>query len=731
VCGCLGLLAGHGDAQRPDTVYIHRLSGSIDLDGMPSEAAWDSVPPLPLTVFAPVFGAPPTERTEIRVAYDDTYIYVSGRLYDSDPDGVRVNTFYRDQYSGDDVLGLVLDTYADHQTASWFSINPAGVRTDRAMSHDAESSQGSPMNETWNTFWDAATVRTPQGWFAEMRIPFSSLGFQDTDGRVVMGMAAYRVIARKNERQLFPAIPPSYGQFAFAKPSRFAPIVLEGIHRRQPIYVTPYALGGASRTFELDTVQAVYLRNADVTHEAGLDTRFSPTSNLELDLTANTDFAQVEADDQQVNLTRFSLFFPEKRQFFQERAAVFDFNLGDQDLLFHSRNMGLVDGRPIRVLGGTRLVGRVGGLDIGFINMETARHDTLPAENLGVLRVRQRVLNANSTVGAMLTSRLAADGRYNVAGGVDAVVRTLGDNYITFRWAQTFDDSLPERRLGSPSSSSLLARFERRNLRGFSYVEELTRSGPNYLPRLGFNLRNDVSKTETHLRYAWYKTGNAPYRSLTLTASSKVFLRNADHGTESAYVEPSASLELKSGRQVTLSLRENYESVEDTFDLSGGTPVPPGTYWSREAQIETTAPVSASFRPSLGLTVGQFYGGNRIALSASPAWNPSSHLELGVDYQFNRIRFLNRGLAADLHVARLRIQTAYDAHLSLSTFVQYNNAAHTASVNARLRYNFREGNDLWIVYDDALSSNRFELDPVPPRDLNRAFMVKYTYTFIW
>jgi Domain of unknown function (DUF5916) len=725
---CLVLPPAAATAQGPDTLYVRRLPRPLAFDGMPDEEAWDAIPPLPLTVFSPVFGAPPTERTEIRIAYDDRYLYVSGRLYDSDPSGIRVNTLYRDQYSGDDVLGVVLDTYADHQSASWFEINPAGVRTDQALSHDAEFSQGDPRNPDWNTFWDAATRRTRAGWFAELRIPFSSLAFQGAHGRVVMGMSVYRVIARRNERQLFPAIPPSYGQLAFAKPSQLAPIVLQGVHRHEPVYVTPYVLGGSSRAFDLDTAQAVYQRHATVPHEAGLDVRVSPTSNLTLDFTSNTDFAQVEADDQQVNLTRFSLFFPEKRQFFQERSAVFDFNLGDEDLLFHSRRIGLVNGRPIRVLGGTRLVGRVGGLDIGFVDMETGRHDSLPAENLGVLRLRQRVLNANSTVGAMLTSRLAAGGRYNLAGGLDAVVRTVGDNYVTLKWAQTFDDSLPGTRLGQLASSSLLARFERRNLHGFSYVEELTRSGAAYLPRLGFNLRGDVAKLETHLRYGWFGSGTAPFQSLTLTGSSKVFLRNGDGGTQSAYVEPSADVVLRSGREVSLTLSDNYESVTDTFDLSGGTPVPPGQYWFRQAQLQATAPAAARFRPTFGLTVGQFYDGTLVALSASPAWNPSSHLELGADYQFNRIRFPARGRATDLHLLRLRIATAYDAHLSLSTFWQYNNAAHTATVNARLRYNFREGSDLWIVYNDAASTDRLTLDPVPPADLRRALLVKYTYT---
>lgn len=712
-----------------DTLYVRRLTGPVIFDGMPDEPAWDEVPPLPLTVFSPVFGGAATERTEIRVAYDETYFYVAARMFDSDPDGIRINTYYRDQYSGDDLLGVLLDTYADHQTASWFVINPAAVRTDRALANDAEFSQGLPMNPSWNAFWDAATRRTPAGWFAEMRIPFSTLGFQDAGGRVVMGLSVYRMIARKNERHVFPAIPPSYGPIAFAKPSRFQPIVLAGVHRRSPVYLTPYGLGGASRQAVLDSTGSGYRFAGTRTREAGLDVRLSPSSRWSVDLTANTDFAQVEADDQQINLTRFSLFFPEKRQFFQERSAIFDFNLGDLDRLFHSRRIGLVQETPIRILGGARVVGRWGGMDVGALDMQSAAGGGQPAVNLGVVRLKQRIVNANSTLGAMLTTRLAADATSNVGLGVDAVIRTFGDHYLTLKWAQTADDSAGGK-LGDLDAARLLARFERRNLAGFSFVEELIRSGPRYLPRLGFNLRRDVSSSETRLRYQRFGSGRSRFRSLGVEAAGKVWVRHADGSAESAVIEPSVSAEFTNGGQLTVVPRTSYESVRDSFLLAGGTPVAPGEFWFSEVEVRYQAPMAASFRPTAGITAGRFYDGSRQAISLSPAWNPWSHLELGLDYQFNRLRFSGRKLAQDLHVARLRIQAAYDAHASLSTFVQYNSAARSASLNARFRYNFREGNDLWIVYNETAITERAGLVPEPPFSQSRALLVKYTYTLI-
>ncbi len=397
-------------------MHLVKLDGPIRLDGRLDETAWAAVPPLPLVMYSPTFGGVLTERTEIRVAYDDRYLYVGGWMFDSEAKKVRANTLYRDRYSGDDILALVLDTYDDRQTASWFTVNPAGTRIDRAVSNDAEfGGGGDPMNDNWNTFWDVATSQDSTGWFAEMRIPFSSLGFQDIEGRVTMGLIVYRVIARKNERQLFPAIPPNW-DLAFAKPSQAQQVTLDGVHSRRPVYLTPYALGGMSWQTRLDTAQSRYVRPSERTSEVGLDLRYSPTSNLALDLTVNTDFAQVEADDQQVNLTRFSLFFPEKRQFFQERSAIFDFNTGGSSRLFHSRTIGLADGNPVRILGGARLVGRAGTWDLGFLDMQTATRDTLDSENFGVLRLRHGIFNAYSTIGGMLTSRVTTTGQLQSCG---------------------------------------------------------------------------------------------------------------------------------------------------------------------------------------------------------------------------------------------------------------------------------------------------------------------------
>lgn len=722
--------AGLG-AQASDTLHLHRLTGPITLDGLSDEPAWAQVEPLPMTMYAPVFGQPITERTEIRVAYDDTHLYLGARMYDSEPQSIRTNTLYRDAFSGDDLIAIVLDTYNDHETAAWFVVNPAAARTDRAVSNDAEFTGGTfPMNADWNAFWDAATQVTAEGWFAEIRIPFSSLGFQDTDGRVVMGLIVYRFIARKNERQVHPAIPPNWG-LSWAKPSQARRIVMEGVYRRRPVYVTPYGLGGARRDANLPDGSPGYVFQHDATHEAGLDVRLSPASNLTLDLSVNTDFAQVEVDDQQVNLTRFNLFFPEKRQFFQTRAAIFEFSTGGFDRLFHSRHIGLVNEEPVRLLGGARLVGRAGLWDVGLLNMQTARSSTTPGENFGAARLRRQVLNQYSTVGSMVTTRIGDDGSYNVAAGVDASLRVVGDEYVTLKFARTFDGDHEGVPLPSLDAARIMARWERRNQIGLGYSAELIRSGQAYQPGLGFTFRHDYTSFEPRLRYQWLGGAGVPYRTLGLNANAEVYRRNADGTVESAAVEPGFQLELKGGAEISVDLRSTYESVSQPFDLAEGVFVPAGDYWFRSVNLRHMASRAASFRPTFSVAAGQFFDGTLVSIEATPAWNPSRYLELGVDYSFNAIRFPDRGQGADIHVGRFRIQAAYNIHLSLATFVQYNSAADLASVNARLRYHFSEGRDLWIVYNETVNTYRPEMSLRPPFSQARALMVKYSHTFVW
>jgi hypothetical protein len=277
--------------------------------------------------------------------------------------------------------------------------------------------------------------------------------------------------------------------------------------------------------------------------------------------------------------------------------------------------------------------------------------------------------------------------------------------------------------------SRLLLRWERRNQVGPGYAAELVRSGPGYQPGIGFVFRNDFTSLELRPRYAWLLGTRSAFRSVFIGAPAHAYWRNQDHSVESAEWSVQVGGELKTGENLQLSFRNSYESIRDGFDISGGASVVPGDYWFPQVEFGLEAARSASLRPTFQLGAGRFYDGNRIYFSARPAWNPTRYVELGLDYDYNRVRFPDRHEGLDLHVVRLRVQTALNVHLSLATLLQYDNADDAVGINARFRYNFQEGRDLWLVYNEALNTDRpLTVFPRLPGTQRRAFLLKYTHT---
>jgi len=720
------ITAPSGMAQETSTL-LTRLTSPVAVDGLSDEPAWQVVLPLPMTQYEPTFEGPMTERTEMRIAYDDAYLYVAARCYDRVPDGIRANSLYRDRLSGDDVFGVILDTFGDRENARWFWTTPTGVRGDLALANDGDSN-----NTSWNTHWDVATVQNDDGWFAEMRIPYSSLGFQHDGGRVVMGLIAYRYIARKNERHVFPALSPDR---SYATPSRAQDVVLAGIYSQRPLYVTPYALGGLGQTARLNGAGTAYHLDDEVTQDLGLDVKYNLTSNLTLDATVNTDFAQVEADDQQVNLTRFSLFFPEKRQFFQERSGIFGFGtLGfGADRLFHSRRIGLYEGAAIPIVAGARLVGRLGEWDVGLLDLHTARRAALalPSENFGVVRLRRRVFNPYSYAGGLVTSRLGGDGGYNVAYGLDAVVRLFGDDYLTVKWSQTFDDDVIEAE-GFRFVRAGLAQVQlnrRRNV-GLNYWFTATWGGPDFQPEMGFTTRRDFTELGWYVSYDWLLQGRTPWRAVSPAQfSGFVAWRNPDRSVESALLEYDTDFGWKSGAGVWADFEVHYENLRESLFFPEGTEVPAGSYWFFRHEGGFDMPPGGLFRADFDWGLAQFFDGRRLDLGVQSTWNASRFLELSGAYQVNFIRFPSRDQGFNAHIFRLRTQAALNTRVSTQAFIQYNSTADAVAANVRFRYNFREGNDLWIVYNEGLNMDRRRLDPVLPWTDRRTVLVKYTYTF--
>lgn len=707
-------------AQTP--VVLTRLTGPVSVDGQVSESEWRNVPPLPVTMYAPVFRGTPTQRTELRVAYDDDALYVSCRCYDTEPSGIRVNSLYRDRWNGDDALAIYVDTFNDKRNAKWFGVTPAGMRFDLLVSDD-----GNTSNDSWDAVWTSAAVTTPEGWFVETRIPFSTLGFRpQEDGRVVMGLTVTRLVARLGERVTFPEIDPAY---PFRRPSLARAVELRDVKSGKPLYVSPYLLGGAGRQF-IRAASGARERRIDRPAEAGLDVRFPFTSRLTLDATINTDFAQVEADEQQVALDRFPLFYPERRRFFQEGAALFDFVTAGGARLFHSRRIGLApDLHPVPILGGARLVGRIGAWDIGALDMQTGEDAGLDSRNFGALRLKRAVLNPLSSAGVFVTS-VRGGGSRNAGLGADASLRVTPNHVLDLKWAGTFDAR--DTHATSLGRRSLIdAAWERRTGRGLYYKAQYSRAGADYRPELGFLPRRDY--TAANVIANWYRFTDAhPYfRRVWPGALAFSTYRNAGGALESGQYAFWVQWDTKSGGGGWIEPKWFVEDVAAPFTIGRSITVPAGRYTFADVQVAYTMPSGQRVRTDVDARKGTYFDGTRSQVILSPTWNVNRHLELGGSYQVTSLRFATRGQAETIQLAGLRVRVALDVRASANAFVQYNSTTRQVDANLRLRYNAGEGRDLWLVYNEGVSTDdvRDDLGRPVPRSLSRTLLAKFTYTF--
>lgn len=712
-----------------DILDAHYLQNPIVFDGKVDEPAWQEVPLMNLLQQSPEFGKPGTEQSIIRMAYDKEYVYLSGQFILSDPAYYRGTTFKRDAMDGTtDFFGLAIDSYNDNENGLGFFTTPTGLRWDGTVFNDAQTEES--MSIDWNTFWDAATSRTADGWEAEIRIPWSSLRFQDNDGETVMGITCWWYVSAKNEVDIYPLIPNSWGSMSMWKPSQAQRFRFREVYAKKPLYLTPYVLGGYQENHELDEDHGVYNQLKDPRFEAGLDLKYSINSNLTLDLTANTDFAQVEADDQQVNLTRFSLFFPEKRQFFQERASIFDFSFENFNRLFYSRRIGInEDGDPVRIYGGARLQGRVGKSDVGFLSMQTAAPDPNAAsENFSVVRMRRQAINPFSYVGGILVNRTDFEGQYNRAYGLDAIIRVFGDEYLSAKWVQSFENG-KNNELWSLDPARIYLFWERRRYDGWAYNFAYSRAGNDWSPGLGFEERSTFNSFRGELSHGWLMGENS--KILRMRAFVKG-LRVTDFMTDriqSAQLEPGFQLDTKSGWGYQASVVPSKEYVSESFEL-GEADIPEGAYDFTQLQLLAYSPWGNLLGFFGNATIGQFYDGQLLSVSLAPRYKVSPHLNLEGFYQYNNGKFDERDQLFSSHLARVKLEFLMNTQFSASAYLQYNSLDDVFVPNVRIRYNPREGNDLYIVFNDLLNNNRQRELPHLPVSESRVLVLKYTYTFV-
>jgi hypothetical protein len=713
------------NAQEP--MRVPKISGKIIFDGVPDEEAWQQIPSLKLAMHTPVYGNEPTETSILKITYDNEYLYVSGKMYYKDPSTMRAVSKKRDYATfSSDWLGIIIDSFNDRKNAVSFFTNPNGVRSDATAKNDVMELDD--INFSWNTFWDTKTVINNSGWSAELRIPFSSLRFQVKEGVTTMGIIIFRYMAAKNEIVTYPSISPDY-PFSYWKPSLSSLVTFEGIKPINPVYFTPYITSGLSQVNEINGAGNSYKIKSTPKYDAGMDVKFSLTNNLTLDMTLNTDFAQVEADDQKINLTRYSLFFPEKRVFFQEKADVFDFSFLGGNNLFYSRRIGIWDGNPVRIYGGARLTGRVNKWDIGILDMQTAPYANNPGENFAVARTKKTVFNQNSFVGGMLTSRLGMNGTYNLAYGADAQFRVTGDEYLTVKLAQTFETGASNK-VFDLSPSRLLFRWDRRTQTGFGYDFLYTYSGDSFNPGIGFETKENYHGIRTILQYGWLPAENSAIRYNKISIMAYNFWNTATGRQETFSGILTWLFEGKKGYSGSIFGTWFQEDLTDTLTLGNDQAfVPPGRYPFANFTIQYNTSGSNKVSGEFLAEAGSFYDGWKISFSGTPMLNIGSGFNMGLTYNLDYVTFSQRMMNFTNHIVGIKGLLTMTTKTSLSAFVQYNTAIDKVMANMRIRYNPREGNDFYFVYDEGLNTRLKREFPTLPYSYGRTILLKYTYTF--
>jgi hypothetical protein len=723
---------------RTERIVVHRVTGPVTLDGRPDEPAWADLKPLCMVMQTPTYGEACSERSEALLGYDDEFVYVAGRLFDREPGLIQAPTKKRDaMVATSDWFGVLFDTFNDKENSLAFFTTPAGLRFDAAVYRDGQmghTMNEMPMNLSWNTFWDVAVARSDEGWFVEMRIPLSSLRFQAEGGDVVMGVTVFRWLSRRSETDVFPAIPKNWGEMSAWKPSQAQETVWPGLRPRRPIYLAPYVLAGADRTYDLNGDETAYVKGGGAKLELGLDFKYGLTGNMTFDATINPDFAQVEADDVQVNLSRFSLFFPEKRLFFQERSSNFDYNMGGPNTLFYSRRIGLVgdfdndDVEPVRIYGGARLVGRMGGWDIGLLNLQTAALEEFPSENFGVLRLRRQVINPYSYVGGILTSRLGPDGRYGVDYGLDGIWRVGGDDYLTLQFAQTFKNGQTNRAFDL-DSARLAVMWERRTTKGFGTQVRFSRTGELFDPAMGFVMMDNYSAFYTRTLYGWFPGKTSPLANHDAFLEARFYWDNATKELLIAEIGPGWEFSAKSGLAAMVRPIFHIDNLLEPLEISDDVIVPVGHYEYADAMFQLATPSGRLLNAIFMGEAGGYYDGWRVSAGVTPTWSGIPDLEIGGMVQYNLVRFPARDASFVAPIGQLRVLATLSVKFSASVLVQWNGADDQVGANLRLRYNPREGTDVYLVYNDGVNVDRLDRVPYPPRSPGRAVYLKCNYTF--
>ena len=695
-----------------------RISDSITLDGKLNESTWLGAPKAADFIQnEPREGEPSLEKTDVRVLFDNQNLYFGVYAHDSSVKNVVISDLKKDfGTDSSDVFEIVLDTFHDERNGYIFSINAAGAKRDAQMINE-----GREINASWDAVWDVRTTLVDDGWIAEIAIPLKTLKFRKGEAQT-WGVNFHRGLRSnlRNEDSFWSPLPRIYNIQRVSLAGTLEG--LEGIRPGSNIRVKPYISSSLSQNGVTDRNKG----DADF----GVDVKYGVTSGLTWDFTYNTDFSQVEADEQQINLTRFSLFFPEKREFFLENSGIFKFAGGEVgggfggavggrsnqlggDIFFFSRNIGLsADGQAVPIIGGTRLTGRAGGYEVGMLTMQQKAYGAAGATNFAVARVKRNIW-ANSDIGVMVMNKDMKDSPlYNRVIGTDANFRFGRFTTANASIAKSFTPGI----VSNDYIRKVALGYEDNNL---MFRSSFTDIDDNFINQMGYTPRRGIQRWGSNVRWnirprvidRWVRQFQ-PHWVVDYVMDSK-------GNFDSKQVDFHLPVTFQNGAWMEMGWNPTVEILDKPFRLNSTTTIPAGEYSSPEWFLAVRPDSSRKIQPTGRVGMGQFYGGYKRTYTIGTTWRVNYKLNTSVQYTRNNIELPGRN---DVHtdLVTSRFNYSFSTAVFLNALIQYNSDLNQWNTNVRFNIIHRPLSDIFLVYQERRNSLTGNM-------LDRAIIAKMTY----
>ena len=720
------ILGANGQSQTPSERYNvepARIAQPPRIDGVLGEEAWLTAAVIDEFIQQePSEGDPATERTVVRLMYDEHALYVGVEAYESIPNAVIATEMRRDsrQLLDEDNFQIILDTFNDSRSGYMFVTSPLGAKLEQQISEEGEGSRrgnSSNINLDWDGVWDVSAQRTGRGWVAEIAIPMVTMRFPEAD-RQVWGVNFMRNIRRKNEQVFWAPIPKGYDLTRVSLAGTMTG--LGGVDRGMDLRITPYVLAGVRQ----DRAATAGL-NGSGFNDVGLDLKYGVASGLNLDVTMNTDFAQVEVDEQQVNLTRFPLFFPEKRDFFLENAGMFGVkSQGTTRLadLFFTRRIGLAGGQPVPIVAGTRLTGKVDRHNIAVMNIQTQDVGARPGENFFVARYSRDIFARSKVGGIIINKEAIDDAHYNRTFALDTSLAPHPFLSVTGFIAKTESPDLANEDMMGHLQLSWLSP-------GFRVYSEYTDIKDNFNAEVGFVPRIGIRRSKLHAQWnprpgTWGIRSMNPMMNVEYTTDqhNRLLTRRVHH---------MIGFQFQDGSSLTVIANKQFEQLDVPFQITSDVTIPAGTYRFWNPSLRYNSDPSRRLSASTSYSPQTFFDGTRHDWSAGVNVRATSRVAAQASFRRSDVDLPGGAFIADL--ASVQFDLALSPELTLRSLTQYNSTTDAISTSVRFNWIYSPGSDIYIAYDELRDDDFLALDPTlrhagrVPWVQNRQLAIKMTY----